>query len=593
MIELATQRLPIESFVLENMSEGVIVIDEQGSIIFTNPAFDRMYGYPAGELNGRDVSILFPTLGTEENGFLSRIRPELQTVGVWQGEMTNVKKDGQHFWVRARFSLYIHEDQNYLIGLQESITKPGYEALKVGSKNIPIRKLLDVVPDTVEIFDPHTMEYLFWNEAVCKYSGYSDDEIAVMNATEDFIDAADMPRVNAAVERAMVEGRASVRLTVIHKDGTRIPMGYTAGVIKDDAGWPLYLVAFGRDIREQLRYEERINAEKVRYQDLVEKINDVIYAADSDGVITYVNPAVESLIGLPPEQVVGQRITRFIESDDLGKLQDNFQLLLSDMAPGAAEYRVLSASDETRWIRVTSQPIVEEEQVTGVQGVLTDITARKRIEEQLEETVASAERDRLARSLHDAITQTLFSASVIAEATPRVWPKDPAQAQRNMEQLTAMLRGAMAEMRAMVIELRPAAVSGRTLGELLETLIEANQPRMNYPISYVVEGDRILPEDVTIAFYRIAQEAFHNVVEHANATEVNIKVVFNQGGVKLSVRDNGRGFDQSKTPAGHFGLSIMSDRMANVGGNLVIERGLDAGTQVIASWSKRGIEEKS
>ncbi len=222
---------------------------------------------------------------------------------------------------------------------------------------------------------------------------------------------------------------------------------------------------------------------------------------------------------------------------------------------------------------------------------MTDITDHKREEESLEEAAAAAERDRLARRLHDAITQTLFSASVIAEATPRIWPKDPLQAQRNMEQLTAMLRGTMAEMRAMVIELRPAAVIGKTLGELLETLAEANQPRMNYPVSFVVEGDRILPEDVTIAFYRIAQEALHNVVEHANATEVKIEIVFDQEGAMLSIRDNGRGFDQKTTPAGHFGLSIMSDRMANVGGNLVIESQTGAGTRINASWSDRANEE--
>jgi signal transduction histidine kinase len=136
-------------------------------------------------------------------------------------------------------------------------------------------------------------------------------------------------------------------------------------------------------------------------------------------------------------------------------------------------------------------------------------------------------------------------------------------------------------------------VSGKTLGKLLETLVEANQLRINYPVSFVVEGDRVLPEDVTIAFYRIAQEAFHNVVEHANATELNIKLVFDQEGVKLSVRDNGRGFNRSKTPAGHFGISIMSDRMVNVGGNLAIDSGPDAGTRVVASWSERGIEEAS
>ena len=92
MIKMVTHQLPIESFVLENMAEGVIVADEQGSIIYTNPAFDRMYGYPAGELNGSDVSTLYPTVDTEENGFLRQIRTELQKVGVWQGDMTFISK---------------------------------------------------------------------------------------------------------------------------------------------------------------------------------------------------------------------------------------------------------------------------------------------------------------------------------------------------------------------------------------------------------------------------------------------------------------------------------------------------------------------
>jgi PAS domain S-box-containing protein len=361
----------------------------------------------------------------------------------------------------------------------------------------------------------------------------------------------------------------------------------------DNDGQIVGLFGISKDITALKLAEEKLLVSEARYRDLVEKISDVIYAVDSDGIITYLNPAIESLIGLPPEQVVGQPFNQFIYPEDLGRAQDNVQNLISGVTSGPDEYRVLTASGETRWIRVTSQPIMDGDRVTGLQGVLIDITERKMIEGQLEEAATAAERDRLASRLHDAITQTLFSASVIAESTPRVWSKDPTQAQRNMEQLAVMLRGAMAEMRTMVIELRPAAVSGKTVGQLLQTLVEANQPRINGPVSFVVEGDRMLPEDVTIAFYRIAQEAFHNVAQHADATEVDVKVVFDQEGVILSVRDNGRGFDQNMIPAGHFGVSIMAERIEEVGGNLVIESEPGAGTKVIASWSARGNDEDS
>jgi len=151
-----------------------------------------------------------------------------------------------------------------------------------------------------------------------------------------------------------------------------------------------------------------------------------------------------------------------------------------------------------------------------------------------------------------------------------------------------MLRGSLAEMRTMLIELRPEALVGKSLDELMQMLVEASQVRLNCPLNLVIEGEQTHPDDVTIVFYRIAQEAISNAIKYAEADEVSINIISKQDGVVVVVKDNGRGFEQDKIPAGHFGLKIMTERIEEIGGELNINSKPGHGTQVIASWSKQG-----
>jgi signal transduction histidine kinase len=232
-------------------------------------------------------------------------------------------------------------------------------------------------------------------------------------------------------------------------------------------------------------------------------------------------------------------------------------------------------------------PLIEENgEPKSILAVVENIDDRKRLEAIIENEAILSERDRLARELHDAVTQTLFSASVIAEATPRIWPKNPELAQQNMEYLSIMLRGALAEMRILLLELRPEALSGQGLDPLLQTLVEAVRTQIRVPIVLVVNGNRTLPDDVTRAFYRITQESLNNVIRHADATEINITLDCNQSEVLLHICDDGRGFDLDSVPAGHFGLGFMAERIEKIGGTLSIDSKPGDGTEIVVRWSE-------
>jgi two-component system nitrate/nitrite sensor histidine kinase NarX len=208
-----------------------------------------------------------------------------------------------------------------------------------------------------------------------------------------------------------------------------------------------------------------------------------------------------------------------------------------------------------------------------------------RLFEQAEQVATAEERQRLARELHDAVTQTLFSASLIAEVVPRLWKRDPDEAQRRLEELRRLTRGALAEMRTLLLELRPAALVETPFVQLLRQLGEATASRTNLQVEIrSKDEERSLPPEVQIALYRIAQEALNNTGKHAGASHAVVHFTRRANGVDLLMVDDGRGFEPTSTPAGHLGLGIMSERARGINARLQIKSRTGAGTRIQVRW---------
>jgi len=208
-----------------------------------------------------------------------------------------------------------------------------------------------------------------------------------------------------------------------------------------------------------------------------------------------------------------------------------------------------------------------------------------RLFEQAQQVATAEERQRLARELHDAVTQTLFSASLIAEVVPRLWERDPDQARLRVEELRRLTRGALAEMRTLLLELRPAALVETPFGQLLGQLAEATASRTTLAIDVRADRDeRPLPAEVQIGLYRIAQEALNNTAKHAGATRAEVHFHRRGTSVDLRVNDDGRGFDASSTPPGHLGLSIMGERARAIGARFRLSSQVGAGTRIHVHW---------
>ena len=216
--------------------------------------------------------------------------------------------------------------------------------------------------------------------------------------------------------------------------------------------------------------------------------------------------------------------------------------------------------------------------------------------EQAQALAAQEERQRLARDLHDAVSQTLFSAKLLAEMLLRKLETNhmPAvELREDLQQIHMLTKSAQAEMRTLLLELRPSALFGTPLSDLLKHLTEAFSSRVGTPIALSITEQRTLPPDVRVVFYRIAQEALNNIVKHAEATEIAVTLHSSETQVKLSIKDNGRGFDIRRIPKDHLGVRIMHERAQSIGAQIHLTSVPGQGTEIVVTWAVEEAEREA
>ena len=388
--------------------------------------------------------------------------------------------------------------------------------------------------------------------------------------------------------------------------------------------------ALSRRAAEELRQSE------ARFRAMFENAAVGIGLMSLDRVVLECNDAVTQLFGYTPAEFINRSSTEMIHPEDRALDADLYaELIAGERRSYQVEKRYLHKDGHYVWAKLILSAVRGPDgQALYLLGMLVDIDEQKRIEQELSEQEANyrrlleqrvyertlelrktneqlqsemdqrlrveealalkaaeeavvAERNRLARDLHDAVTQTLFSASLLAEVLPDLFRLQPAEAEKRLEELRQLTRGALAEMRTLLVELRPSALTDIPLSDLLRQLGDATIGRARLPVEIVVDGEADLPGDVQVALYRIAQEALNNSVKYAHASSANINLRLSAASVRLTVIDNGVGFDPENIPPNHFGLRIMRERAEAIGARLSVYSEPGQGTQITVTWIGR------
>ncbi len=198
--------------------------------------------------------------------------------------------------------------------------------------------------------------------------------------------------------------------------------------------------------------------------------------------------------------------------------------------------------------------------------------------------IALKERQQLARDLHDEVSQTLFSVNLMAKTSGKLWHKDPELARRYLDELGALTQSALSEMRAVLSGLRPDLSASYDLPTLLARLVKRIEKRKHFTLSSAITAQPVLPDNVRLTFYRVAQEAFNNIVKHAGATEVNLTLSIKDNLLSLTIKDNGIGFEPGQCHDSSLGLIMMKERASDINAGLSIVSVQNQGSEINLNW---------
>ncbi|MGF9821348.1 HAMP domain-containing sensor histidine kinase [Brevibacillus agri] len=218
-----------------------------------------------------------------------------------------------------------------------------------------------------------------------------------------------------------------------------------------------------------------------------------------------------------------------------------------------------------------------EEQVASLQRLSNHNAA---LAEQVKQAAVTEERQRLARELHDAVSQQLFAIAMTTAAMRRLVEKNPQRAAQQIELVEELAAAAQAEMRALLLHLRPATLQNKSLKEAILELLDELERKNTMELTWEIEDVEGLPSGIEDHLFRILQESLSNTLRHAKASQIAVKLFTLQEQVRLRVTDDGVGFDPDGEKMTSYGLRSMQERVAEVGGSMEIYSAIGKGTQI-------------
>ncbi len=567
-------------------------VDCDGSLSpeWMTQSLDRVTGFSAQELetHGGWERIVHPA-------DLPAVQEHMQRLLSGQKdahELRIITKDGRLRWLHHSGKPVWDDGRDRVVrvyGALRDIT----ERKRVESTLRRYETIVGTVSDPISYVDGDYV-YRAVNETYAEFAKKPRAEIVGMHVAELLGTRVFEEQVKPHLDRCLAgdEVHFQAWFPVPDEEAKYMDVGYYP--VQDLDGSVAGVVVASRDMTERKQIEEALQWER----DLIARVMDTspvgIAVFDRHGRMTFSNRllqqladqarGVTTLLGRSYNDPVWQGTAK--DGKPLPDQELPFARVMGCGEPVQNIEHGIKMSDGTQLLLSSNAaPLFDESgEIDSVVVATQDITHRRKAELQLEEAAASAERERIARELHDAVTQTLFSVAAISEALPRVWERNPEEARHGLEELRLLTQGALAEMRTMLLELRPAALLEHELGVLLRQLADAMMGRTRMPVTANVMGDCTLPGDVRVALYRIAQEALNNISKHARASEAELSLHCEPGQARLKVCDNGLGFDGDRVQAHQLGLEIMRERAQAIGAKLNIASRPGHGTRVEVVW---------
>ncbi len=558
---------------VQNSPDLVWSIGADARLTFVSDTCERLTGWRPDELLGRHFGALVHD-SSREVAEINWARDFRDTTQELRGRVNLLRRDGSA--VPAEFTAMATLDADgQFVGANGSVrdmTETDRLERELRESENRYRDLASSSPDMVFATDPEG-RYTFLSDAAEKLLGWDRAE-ALGHPFLEFVPAHALGLATASYEALLAapDQVQHARIPFLDGGGREVPLEINViGSLENGRLTAIHGVA--RDVSERERLERELQDSEERFRQLVQTTPDVIWRCDAEGRFTFVAEGAKALFGWRPDEIVGRHFGFLTLEESMPEAIANWEKLAREPDVVQQVYYQLRRRDGSTFrSEITTIGLTDEGRFVGGQGTVRDVSERERLERELRrqagELAGSEERAHLARELHDSVTQALFSMTLVARSVELLLERDPDAARTQLAQLRELQREALAEMRALIFELRPGNVEQDGLARALRTHSAALQGRIGLPIVVDSELEERLPLEIEETLYRISQEALHNVVKHAAARQVRLEIRRVGDGVRLRIEDDGKGFDPGAVPDGHLGITGMRARAAKIDAHL-------------------------
>jgi PAS domain S-box-containing protein len=371
--------------IIDNMDEGYTEDDLAGNITYANKSACTKMGYSREEYIGKSYKERFsPEVAIKIFQTYNEVYRTGEPKSMEEYEV--LTKDGRTLAVEASVAL-LRDDAGKPTGFR-TITRDVTERkmaeearLKSESKFHDIIDNMDEGYTEVDL----TGNAIYVNQSACRNLGYPREEYIGSNYKK-FYKPENAKKIFQIYNEIYRTGkpRSMEEYEMIRKDGSILIVEASAALLRDDAGKPTGFQLITRDVTERKRAEMAIQESEKKYRDLVENINDIIFSMGENADINYISPAVEKQYGYTASDLMGSNFLSFIHEDDSESVIEAYNKILTGSSKTErVECRALTRSGEVRWFQTTGTPIHNNERIIGVRGVMSDITERKKAEDEL------------------------------------------------------------------------------------------------------------------------------------------------------------------------------------------------------------------
>lgn len=588
---------------IEGTQNGIWDWQPKKNEIFWSENMYKNLGYQPGELtdiiNGF-YDLVHPDDRAEAN---KRFVAYLEERIPYEMEFRLKKKNGDYHWFKSTCKALWDENGEVVrvVGSHADIHQSKVYTELLAQQEEKFKAVIRDDPNALFLVNKSGEILLYSNRSVDVF-GYSAQELSRMNI-EDLLpsDKREAHGLNMKeffekpYTRSLTEG---LELKGRKKNGSLfwIEVGLSPVSVEGET----LVMAVVTDVSKKKDAEIKLEQSYRQMNNLVNNLPGIVYQCRNDQYWTmdYISPACEQITGYAQKEFYGSpsniSYADLIVAEEREEIWGQVQESLSRKVPFRVTYRIKDKAGEHKWMWEQGVGVFDEQgAVLGLEGCIFDISPLIKNQEKINQAIYTAEdkeRRRIASDLHDGVQQILGASSLNLKFIEKDVDKLSDKVRKHYQKSLSFLDEGIKETRNIAHRLMPKEVEQLGFDSAIEQLLVELKNNLGIEVSFYNNLQSRLNSEAELGLYRVAQEAFNNIVKYSQATHVSIQLIAIDDEVQLMIEDNGVGFDKNKIDlySNGFGLSGMKNRIISLSGQLTVDSRPGRGTSIIA-WLPKNL----